>query len=67
MFEVLIASVPDRENLVAEIWYNDLMIAEVNQESERVEIEFYMREQIAFDFDTLFEALKIAKEKLEKL
>ena len=43
------------------------MIAEVNQESERVEIEFYMREQIAFDFDTLFEALKIAKEKLEKL
>lgn len=64
MFEVLIASYPDRENLVAEIWYDNLLIAIVNKESEHLEIEFYLREQIAFEFDALFEALKIAKEKL---
>ncbi|MBB4080020.1 hypothetical protein GGR28_002647 [Lewinella aquimaris] len=39
-----IASVPDRENLVAEIWAGDKMIAEITQEDE-VEIQFFVKDE----------------------
>jgi hypothetical protein len=39
---VEIASVPDREALVAEIWDNDRMIAEINRErDDQLTLEFY--------------------------
>lgn len=31
-FKIVLSSVLDRENLVAEIWYNELLVAEINQE-----------------------------------
>ena len=30
-FEILITDVPDRENLVAEVWYGETLIAEINK------------------------------------
>lgn len=44
-FNIELSSVPDRENLVAEIWYGEKMIAEVNKESGRFVIEFYLDEK----------------------
>lgn len=45
-FEVIIASVPDRENVVAEIWYEQKMLAEVSNEDGNVEVELYPGEVI---------------------
>lgn len=63
-FEILIASPPDREKLVAEIWYNEILVAEINQETEKLEIEFYLNEKIAFELDDFFETLERAKRKI---
>lgn len=61
-----ITSPPDREDLVAEIWRKDQMIAEVNQESENLELEVYCSENaIQLDFESFLTALLEAKEKLK--
>lgn len=65
-FKIEIADVPDRENLVAEIWCNEILVAEINQETEKLEIEFYLNEKIAFDLDEFLKALEIAKIKIMK-
>ncbi len=36
-----IASVPDRDYLVAELWYDDIMWGEIAQEGGRVTLEIY--------------------------
>lgn len=41
IFEIIIASVPDRENVVAEIWHEQKMLAEVSNENGIVEVELY--------------------------
>ncbi len=65
-FEVLITSPPDREKLVAEIWQGKQMIAEINQENEKLELEIYAGEnrRLILNYDQFLEALKVAKEKL---
>jgi len=63
-FKIEIASVPDRENLVAEVWYDDILVAEINQETEKLEIEFYLNRKITFELNELLETLKIAKRKI---
>jgi len=40
---ILISSPPDREKLVAEIFFGDLQWAEINQEKDVLQIEFYPR------------------------
>lgn len=60
-FEILITDVPDRENLVAEVWYGETLIAEINQETKKLEIEFYLNEKIAFDLNEFLTALEKAK------
>ncbi|AZA57265.1 hypothetical protein [Chryseobacterium shandongense] len=60
-FEILITDVPDRENLVAEVWYGETLIAEINQETKKLEIEFYLNEKIAFDLNEFLTALENAK------
>ena len=47
-FKIEIASVPDRENLVAEVWYNDNLLCELNTENETLEIEFFLSEKKGF-------------------
>jgi small basic protein len=65
-FKIEISSVPDRENLVAEIWYNEILVAEINQETKKLEIEFYLNEKIIFGLDDFFETLETAKRKIMK-
>mgnify|MGYP003585637291 CR=1 FL=1 len=63
-FKIEISSVPDKEKLVAEIWYNDIMIAEINQETKELLIEFFVAENISFPLDDFLKILEIAKSKL---
>jgi len=63
-FEILITSPPDRKNLVAEIWHDDTLVAEVLQETGKFEIEFYLHGKKLFDLSDLLKAIEIAKEKL---
>jgi hypothetical protein len=65
-FNVLISSPFDREKLVAEIYYDDVMIAELNQESENLVIEFYLQEVIEFNYNDFVSILEEAKNKLIK-
>ncbi|MBD3842883.1 MAG: hypothetical protein IE909_13565 [Campylobacterales bacterium] len=63
---VEIASPPDREELVAEIWNGNQMIAEINQESGDLELEVYTTENsVLFDYESFLIALIEAKEKLK--
>lgn len=63
-FRIEIASVPDRENLVAEIWYDQTLVAEINQEMEELEIELYLNNKKKFKLNEFLEMLEIAKKKL---
>jgi len=63
-FKIEISSVPDRENLVAEIWHNELLIAEINQENEILEIELYQSEKITFGLEEFLDILNSAKKEL---
>ena len=63
-FNIELSSVPDRENLVAEIWYEKKMVAEVNKEREKFVIEFYLDEKISFMLDEFFEVLENAKRRI---
>jgi len=61
-----IASLPDRENLVAEIWIENKMIAEINQENINLEIIIFVDEdgKLTLDYDEFLEALEKARKKL---
>jgi len=59
-----ITSVPDREKLVAEIWLGDFLVAEINQDNEYLEIQFYLDKSQIVNFDNFLEALVNAKKKL---
>ena len=63
-FNVELSSVPDRENLVAEIWYENKMVAEVNKETEKFVIEFCLDEKISFMLDEFLEVLENAKRRI---
>ena len=63
-FNVELSSVPDRENLVAEIWYEKKMVAEVNKETEKFVIEFCLDEKISFMLDEFLEVLENAKRRI---
>ncbi|OWW23527.1 hypothetical protein B4Q04_20230 [Zobellia sp. OII3] len=63
-FEILITSVPDRENLVAEIWLEKNLVCEISNDNETLEIEFFKEIGKKFDYSKLLEALKEAKSKL---
>lgn len=58
-----IVSPPDKENLVAEIWQDDQMIAEINQEEETLELEIFINKtgKIKLDFNDFIDTLKKAK------
>jgi hypothetical protein len=59
-----ISSVPDRNKLVAEIWYGNDLIAEINQESERLEIELYPLQKVTLDYQEFLRILEDAKNRL---
>jgi hypothetical protein len=40
-FEIVIASLPDNENLVAEIYYQNVYWVQISKEGELAQIQFY--------------------------
>lgn len=66
-YRICISSPPDREKLVAEIFFDAVQWAEINQESQALGVEFYPRpdgEPWKVEYETAVEALKEAKERL---
>ncbi|MBI2742635.1 MAG: hypothetical protein HYX48_01810 [Chlamydiales bacterium] len=62
-----IASLPHREHLVAEIYYNNMYWVQISQETEVLEIQFYSHPTAKcweFSLDEALEILKQAKRKL---
>lgn len=66
IFLIQIASVPYRDKLIAEIQYNNYIIAELNQERDEVRIEVFSYDDLSVDFsvDDFIETIKAAKRKL---
>jgi hypothetical protein len=66
-FRITIASLPDRENLVAEILYEDVQWAEISQEKNELIIQFYShprKEHWEFSLDAAIQILEKAKKRL---
>lgn len=63
-FKIEISSVPDRENLVAEIWHNEILVAEINQENKNLEIELYQSAKIKVELEEFLNIIESAKKKL---
>lgn len=63
-FKINIASPFDRENLVAEIWYNTNLVCELNTENKNLQIIFYNENGALFDYQSFIDIIKEAKEKL---
>jgi hypothetical protein len=64
---ICISSPPDRENLVAEIFFGDTQWAEINQESETIAVEFYPRpdgQPWQIDYQDAISALEEARRRL---
>ena len=59
--EIIITSVPDRENLVAEIWHEEKMLAEVSNENGTIFIELYEGRHIILPLDEFLNVFKEAK------
>ena len=62
-----IASLPNREKLVVEIFFDDTQWAEINQEQDALEVEFYPRPDAKpwrLNLQNVVKALDDAKRKL---
>lgn len=67
-FVIEIASVPDRDEVVAEIWYNDEMVAEMRQDNGETILEIYGKESGApwsFKLQEWLRALDEAEKRLK--
>ena len=66
-FKIEIASLPNRDELVAEIFYENLQFAEIFYENNKLMIEFYGYEKKdiwLFSFHQIMGILEEAKQKL---
>lgn len=66
-FCITIASLPNRENLVAEIFYEGVQWVEISQETNETMIQFYFhprQDYWEFILDDALEALTQAKKRL---
>lgn len=66
-YKIIISSPPDREHLIAEIFFANCQFAEVSNENNMFGIEFYSRPDNApwkLTFKTAIQALNEAKTKL---
>ncbi len=66
-FRITVASLPDRERLVAEILYEGVQWAEISQEADELVVQFYShprQEFWEFPLDRVLNILEQAKEKL---
>jgi hypothetical protein len=66
-FEIVIASVPNREHPVAEIYYDNNYWVEISDEQEELTIQFYSHPRKKcweFSLDEALEILERAKKRL---
>ena len=69
-FRICISSPPDREHLVAEIFFGEAQWAEINQEDRILRVEFYARpdgEAWRIELDNAIAALNEGKRRLAGL
>ena len=69
-FEILIASLPDREKVVAEIWFGEFQFAEISRESEELAVQVFPHPRGAewlFKYADLMEVLAEAGRSLQGL
>jgi hypothetical protein len=67
-FEIKIASVPHRERLVAEIYYNNNHWVEISDEQEELMVQFYrhpIKRYWEFPLEEALEVLERAKKRLK--
>lgn len=67
MFDINIASVPDRDEVVSEVWSNDGLVAEVRREGGRFLVQVYAPQNGSywdFNLHEFVEALTDARERL---
>ena len=67
MITITVASVPDREQLVAELWDEDVQFGELSQEEGQLVLEIYPRPDglpWTFPFEDIQKALERVKGKL---
>jgi hypothetical protein len=65
--KICISSPPDREKLVAEVFFGDEQWAELNQESGELRLEIYPRQNgqpWSLDFHDVIDALSQARNRL---
>lgn len=66
-FSITVNSLPDRENLVAEIYYKNYQVAEISQETDELIIQIYSyKEKDCWEF-LLEEFQKVIEEAKKKL
>jgi hypothetical protein len=66
---ITIASLPDRENLVAELWFGDVQWGEINQEGGCLTLEIYPHHSgkpWAFKLDDVIKQIEQAKSRLKE-
>ena len=63
-FNIELSSVPDRENLVAEIWYENKMDSERNKDTQKFVNQFCLDAKISFMLDEFLEVLENAKRRI---
>ena len=66
-FRITINSLPDRENLVAEIYYKHYQLAEISQESDELLIQIYSHKNEEYWEFSLEKFQKVVEEAKQKL
>ncbi len=69
-FDISIGSVPHREELVADIFYENQHFAEISEDTGKMIIEVYpdlKKDYWEFNFDEFIEALNKAKKRLSDM
>jgi hypothetical protein len=66
-FRTLVTSLPDREKVVVEVWYNDAQVLELSNEHNSLDLEIYPRpsgEPWSFELTEFLGVLQRAKARL---
>lgn len=63
--KIIITDDDKRDNLIAEIWHQDKIIAEVNSEKNQLEIEFFDIKGLVINFEEFVELIQNVKNELK--
>lgn len=66
-FEITVGSFPDKENLVADIFYDNIQVAEITNENNKLQIQIFCykdQDYWEFSLDEFQKVVEKAKQKL---